>query len=76
VFVNGLSCKDPTDVTREDFFRGGLDKPGNTHNNLGFNVSLVSATQLPGLNTLGISLDRIDYAPYGLNPPHVHPRAT
>nr|DAD47380.1 TPA_asm: hypothetical protein HUJ06_017317 [Nelumbo nucifera] len=32
--------------------------------------------QLPGLNTLGISLVRIDYAPYGLNPPHTHPRAT
>ena len=76
VFVNGLFCKNPMDVTPEDFFREGLDKPGNTHNNLGFNVSLVSATQLPGLNTLGISLARIDYAPYGLNPPHIHPRAT
>ncbi|KAF5206039.1 Germin-like protein, partial [Thalictrum thalictroides] len=31
---------------------------------------------IPGLNTLGISLVRIDYAPYGLNPPHTHPRAT
>lgn len=29
-----------------------------------------------GLNTLGISLVRIDHAPYGLNPPHTHPRAT
>ncbi|KAM7523201.1 hypothetical protein LguiA_013103 [Lonicera macranthoides] len=29
-----------------------------------------------GLNTLGISLVRIDYAPNGLNPPHTHPRAT
>ncbi|KAH7543364.1 hypothetical protein FEM48_Zijuj02G0176400 [Ziziphus jujuba var. spinosa] len=31
---------------------------------------------IPGLNTLGISLARIDFAPYGLNPPHTHPRAT
>ena len=29
-----------------------------------------------GLNTQGISLVRIDYAPWGLNPPHTHPRAT
>ncbi|KAF7822735.1 germin-like protein subfamily 1 member 16 [Senna tora] len=29
-----------------------------------------------GLNTLGISLVRVDFAPYGLNPPHTHPRAT
>ncbi|XVF42483.1 hypothetical protein PTKIN_Ptkin01aG0366900 [Pterospermum kingtungense] len=33
--------------------------------------------QIPGLNTLGISLARLDNAPYGgLNPPHTHPRAT
>ncbi|CAB4269043.1 unnamed protein product [Prunus armeniaca] len=29
-----------------------------------------------GLNTLGISLTRIDFAPNGLNPPHTHPRAS
>ncbi|PNX87776.1 germin-like protein subfamily 2 member 4-like, partial [Trifolium pratense] len=28
------------------------------------------------LNTLGVSLSRIDYKPKGLNPPHTHPRAT
>ncbi|KAK4589582.1 hypothetical protein RGQ29_020234 [Quercus rubra] len=27
-------------------------------------------------NTLGISLARLDFAPYGLNPPHTHPRGT
>ncbi|CAK9167709.1 unnamed protein product [Ilex paraguariensis] len=30
----------------------------------------------PWLNTLGISLARIDFGPNGLNPPHTHPRAT
>ncbi|KAK9292127.1 hypothetical protein L1049_020085 [Liquidambar formosana] len=29
-----------------------------------------------GLNTLDISLAHIDFAPYGLNLPHIHPRAT
>ncbi|XP_056166390.1 germin-like protein subfamily 1 member 7 [Syzygium oleosum] len=29
-----------------------------------------------GLNTLGISMVRIDFAPGGLNPPHTHPRGT
>ncbi|KAL6206437.1 hypothetical protein ACLB2K_023685 [Fragaria x ananassa] len=29
-----------------------------------------------GLNTFGISLVRIDYAPWGINAPHTHPRAT
>ena len=30
--------------------------------------------KLPGLNyTLRISLAHLDFAPYGLNPPHTHP---
>uniref|UniRef100_A0A7N2KXN3 Germin-like protein n=1 Tax=Quercus lobata TaxID=97700 RepID=A0A7N2KXN3_QUELO len=44
--------------------------------NLGSNVTLVNMDMFPGLNTLGIVLARVDHAPYGLNPPHIHPRAT
>ncbi|KAI3451659.1 hypothetical protein Pfo_008324 [Paulownia fortunei] len=69
-------CKNPNMVVAEDFFFPGLNKPGNTSNPLGSRVTPVNVNQLPGLNTLGISLVRIDYAPYGLNPPHTHPRAT
>ncbi|KAG8383959.1 hypothetical protein BUALT_Bualt04G0068100 [Buddleja alternifolia] len=76
VFVNGKICKDPKMVTADDFFFFGLNKPGNTSNPLGSRVTAVNVNQLPGLNTFGISLVRIDYAPYGLNPPHTHPRAT
>ena len=36
----------------------------------------MTATQIPGLNSLDISLVHIDYAPWGINPPHSHPRAT
>ncbi|KAL8489919.1 hypothetical protein ACS0TY_025712 [Phlomoides rotata] len=63
-------------VTAEDFFFAGLNKPGDTSNAVGSKVTPVNVNQLPGLNTLGVSLVRIDYAPYGLNPPHTHPRAT
>ncbi|KAJ6805551.1 putative germin-like protein 2-1 [Iris pallida] len=76
VFVNGLVCEDPKLAKPEDFFFAGLNKPGNTSNPLGSMVTPVAAGQLPGLNTLGISLARIDFEPYGLNPPHTHPRAT
>ncbi|KAK2631000.1 hypothetical protein EUGRSUZ_L03576 [Eucalyptus grandis] len=31
---------------------------------------------IPRLNTLGISMARIDIAPWGINPPHTHPRAS
>ncbi|XP_042375272.1 putative germin-like protein 2-1 [Zingiber officinale] len=74
--VNGLPCKDSKRVTVDDFFFSGLDKAGNTSNAVGSKVTPVNVVQIPGLNTYGISLVRIDYAPFGLNPPHTHPRAT
>ncbi|WOL16233.1 germin-like protein 2-1 [Canna indica] len=75
VFVNGLVCKNMMDVKAEDFFFDGLN-PGNPSPKLGSVVNLVNVDKIPGLNTLGISLARIDFAPFGLNPPHTHPRAT
>ncbi|CAO2205981.1 unnamed protein product [Urochloa humidicola] len=76
VKVNGFVCKDPMAVNADDFFKAAkLDEPRKT-NKIGSNVTLISAVQLPGLNTLGISIVRIDYAPLGQNPPHTHPRAT
>ncbi|CAH8385098.1 unnamed protein product [Eruca vesicaria subsp. sativa] len=76
VFVNGRFCKDPRRVNAEDFFFSGLNVPGNTNNQVGSNVTTVNVDQIPGLNTMGISLVRIDYAPYGQNPPHTHPRGS
>ncbi|KAK8483145.1 hypothetical protein V6N13_064191 [Hibiscus sabdariffa] len=76
VFVNGKFCKDPKLAVADDFFFSRLNKPGNTNNRVGSNVTTVNVDQIPGLNTLGISLVRIDYAPYGENPPHTHPRGT
>ncbi|XP_058071290.1 putative germin-like protein 2-1 [Magnolia sinica] len=76
VLVNGLACEDPKLSQANDFFFAGLHKPGNTSNFLGSAVTPVFAAQLPGLNTLGISMVRIDYAPWGLISPHTHPRAT
>ncbi|KAL5837602.1 hypothetical protein ACOSQ3_014771 [Xanthoceras sorbifolium] len=76
VFVNGKFCKDPKLATPDDFFYSGLNIPRNTSNPVGSTVTPVNVAQIAGLNTLGISLVRIDYAPYGQNPPHTHPRAT
>ncbi|PQQ05239.1 germin-like protein subfamily 1 member 11 isoform X2 [Prunus yedoensis var. nudiflora] len=73
---NLLFCKDPKLVNANDFFFSGLQNPRNTQNPLGSNVTAVNVDNLLGLNTLGISLARIDFAPNGLNPPHTHPRAT
>ena len=76
MLVNGVVCKDPKLVEAQDFFFSGLHLAGNTSNQVGSKVTPVFAAQLPGLNTLGISIARIDFAPWGINPPHTHPRAT
>ncbi|KAL2523508.1 Germin-like protein subfamily 1 member 18 [Abeliophyllum distichum] len=74
--VNGLACKNPMSVSVDDFSFSGLHLPGNTSNPVGSRVTPVTVAQLPGLNTLGISMVRIDYAPWGISPPQTHPRAT
>jgi len=76
VFVNGKFCKEPKLVTADDFYTSGLDKPRPVANAVGSNVTAVNVNNLPGLNTLGISIVRIDYGVNGQNPPHTHPRAT
>ncbi|XP_016652098.1 PREDICTED: germin-like protein subfamily 1 member 20 isoform X2 [Prunus mume] len=76
VFVNGKFCKDPKLANANDFFFSGLQIARSTQNPLGSTVTAVNVDQIAGLNTLGISLARMDFARNGLNPPHTHPRAT
>ncbi|KAF5472136.1 hypothetical protein F2P56_008876 [Juglans regia] len=77
VQVNGLACKDPKLVQADDFFFSGLHIAANTTNvPFGARLTPVTVAQVGGLNTLGISISRVDYAPGGFNPPHTHPRAT
>ena len=76
VLLNGFGCKDPKMVNASDFSSSGLHITGNTSNPVGSRVTPMTATQIPGLNSLDISLVHIDYAPWGINPPHSHPRAT
>lgn len=76
VLLNGLARRDPKIVEANDFSSGDLHIAGSTSNPIGSRVTLMTAAQIPGLNSLGISLVRIDYAPWGINPPHTHPRAT
>ncbi|CAK9155212.1 unnamed protein product [Ilex paraguariensis] len=74
ITINGFVCKKNASAT--DFFFAGLAKPGVINNAVGSIVTPADVMQIPGLNTLGVSMARIDYAPGGLNPPHTHPRAT
>ncbi|KAJ4712215.1 Germin [Melia azedarach] len=76
ISLNGFPCKPAALVTSDDFFFDGLSKEANTTTIFGAVVSLGNVLTFPGLNTLGISMNRVDFAPGGLNPPHSHPRAT
>ncbi|KAG4928732.1 hypothetical protein JHK85_055218 [Glycine max] len=69
-------ASDAGKVNASDFFSDILAKPGATNNTYGSLVTGANVQKIPGLNTLGVSLSRIDYAPGGINPPHTHPRAT
>ena len=74
--INGLACKPADQVSVSDFTFAGLKNPGNTNNANKAAVTPATVLQFPGLNTLGISAARIDFAKGGINPPHTHPRAT
>ncbi|XP_024022838.1 putative germin-like protein 2-1 [Morus notabilis] len=76
VLMNGLPCKDPKAVQADDFSFSGFNQSGNTSNPLGSAITPVAVSEIPGLNTLGISLVRVDYGRGGVNPPHTHPRAS
>ncbi|KAF8101151.1 hypothetical protein N665_0209s0009 [Sinapis alba] len=75
--VNGYPCKDPSQVTPDDFYYIGLANAADTSNtSMGSAVTAGNVEKIPGLNMMGTSMSRIDYAPGGLNPPHLHPRAS
>ncbi|PON53755.1 Germin [Trema orientale] len=76
-FLNGAPCLDPNQAKSSHFTTTALSKPGNTKANpFGFNVTVTNTANLPGVNTLGLTLARVDIAGNGLVPPHSHPRAS
>ena len=74
--LNGFPCKPANQVSVADFTSNALANPGSTNNPNMAAVTPAFVAQFPGLNTLGISAARIDFAKGGINPPHTHPRAT
>lgn len=74
--MNGLPCTDPSKVQADDFFASGLQLPGNTSNPMGSAFTAITVNRMPGLNTLGIVIARLDFEPNGFLPPHFHARAT
>jgi quercetin dioxygenase-like cupin family protein len=77
IILNGLVCVNPATVNGSTFAFTGFENAGNTKNGLGSAVTPgFAGVNYPALNTQGLALARLDYAPGGLVPPHTHPRAT
>ena len=74
--INGVICKPANEVVDSDFLSPLLRNAGATNNKDKVNVTAANVGKFPGINTQGISFARIDWAQGGINPPHVHPRAT
>jgi quercetin dioxygenase-like cupin family protein len=71
----GLPCKPASAVVSDDFFFAAHARAASTDNPAGAGVTPGNVEAFPGLNTLGLSLNRVDLAPGGVNPLHTHPRA-
>ncbi|CAK7336881.1 unnamed protein product [Dovyalis caffra] len=76
VFINGFPCKNPNSIVASDFKSSKLSIPGDTDNFLRSSLTLDTAEDFPGLNTLGLSIARTDLEVDGLMMPHSHPRAS
>lgn len=72
----GYLCRKPSTVTIRDFVFSGLARPGNTSNLFKVAVTPAFVDQFPGVNGLGISATRIDFAVGGVVPLHSHPDTT
>ncbi|CAN1809688.1 Auxin-binding protein ABP20 [Linum perenne] len=71
---SGFVCKNPANVTVDDFVFSGLTTPANTSNRNKAGAIPAFVEEFPGLNGLNLAAVRADYAPGGAFPLHVHPR--
>ncbi|CAO2834891.1 unnamed protein product [Amaranthus hypochondriacus] len=71
----GYPCKNPANLTVDDFVFSGLGVPGNTSNVFKLGVNLAFDFSFPALNGLGIGIGRLDIGVGGVVPLHAH-RAT
>ncbi|XP_060215748.1 germin-like protein subfamily 1 member 1 [Lycium barbarum] len=75
-YCNGVPCINPEHVDTSHFATSALSKPGKIGKVFGFNVTLATIFNLPGMNTQGLTMARIDIGANSLVSPHSHPRAS
>ncbi|CAL1376479.1 unnamed protein product [Linum trigynum] len=70
---SGYVCKNPANVTADDFVFSGLVTGANTTNINKAAATPATVQQFPGLNGLNLAAARADFAPGGAIPLHTHP---
>ncbi|KAF7846983.1 hypothetical protein BT93_L3514 [Corymbia citriodora subsp. variegata] len=75
LFMNGYPCKSSANISASDFKSSKLSNPGDTDNYYQSAVTLATAADFPGLNTLGLSIARSDIEVDGMVVVHAHPRS-
>ncbi|XP_057976121.1 putative germin-like protein 2-2 [Malania oleifera] len=71
VLVNGFPCKSISEVQADDFFSSGFNTQ-RKFDPYGSTLGWVSVTEIPGLNTLGVSMVYGSIVPGGIFPPHTN----
>ncbi|KMS96207.1 hypothetical protein BVRB_001170 [Beta vulgaris subsp. vulgaris] len=68
----GYPCRNPANLTVDDFVFSGFGVAGNTSNIFGVAVTSANDLTFPALNGLGISMSRLDIGVGGVVPIHSH----
>ncbi|XP_074284535.1 auxin-binding protein ABP19a-like [Silene latifolia] len=68
----GFPCKNPTNLTVDDFVYSGLGVRGDTNNIFKLGATFAVDTTFPALNGLGLSMTRLDLGVGGVVPIHSH----
>ncbi|XP_021750133.1 auxin-binding protein ABP19a-like [Chenopodium quinoa] len=68
----GFPCRNPINLTADDFVFSGLGVAGNTSNIFGVAVTFAIDLTFPALNGLGLSMSRLDIGVGGVVPIHSH----
>ncbi|KAL9224659.1 hypothetical protein vseg_000675 [Gypsophila vaccaria] len=68
----GYPCKNPANLTVDDFVYSGLGVPADTANIFNLGTTFAVDATFPGLNGLGLSMSRLDIGVGGVVPIHTH----
>ncbi|XP_027122263.2 germin-like protein 1-1 [Coffea arabica] len=76
IYLNGYPCKNPNNVTVDDFFYDGFITDTTAFNIDRWKAAAAHVDFFPAVNTLGVTMIQIQLLKGGVVGPHTHPRAS